>query len=58
MFLYLHNETTYSMKFGIILKHVMSSKTSEQVIRHYMHTVGVVMTDIGKGETPKMEPEN
>ncbi len=59
-FLYLPKETTYSIKFGIVLKLVMSSKTLEEVIQHNMHTVGqgVVMTDIWKGETSKMELEN
>ncbi len=44
MFLYLQNETTYSIKFGLVLKLVMSSKTSEKEILHKMHTVVVVMT--------------
>ncbi len=61
MLLYLQNESTYSIKLGIFLKLVISSKTSENVIRHSndkMHTVGVVMTDIWKGETSKRKPEN
>ncbi len=57
MFLYLQNETTYNIKFGLVLKPVMSSKTPEKEILHKMHTVVVVMTDIWKDETPKMEPE-
>ncbi len=57
MFLYLQKEITYSIKFGLVLKPVMSSKTLEKEILHKMYTVGVVMTDIWKGETPKMEPE-
>ena len=58
MFLYLQNETTYSIQFGIILQFVMTSKTAEKEIWHNMLTVVVVMTDIWKGETSKMEPEN
>ena len=58
MFLYLQNETTYSIKFGLILKPVMSSKPWEKEILHKVHTVVVVMAGIWKGETPKMEPEN
>ena len=58
MFLHLQNETTYSIKFGLDLKLMMSSKPSEKEILHKMHTVVVVMTDTWKGETPKMEPEN
>ena len=55
MFLYFQNETTYSIKFGIVLKLVMSSKTPEKEIWHSTHTVEVVMTDIW---TSKMAPEN
>ncbi len=58
MILYLQNETTYSIKFGTVLKLEMSSKTSEKVIWHYMYTVGVVMADIWKDETSKLEPGN
>ena len=53
MFLYLHNETSYGIKFGIILK-----LGSEKEIWHNMLTVVVVMTDICKGEPSKMKPEN
>ena len=59
MFLNLQNEITYRyiIKFGIILKLVLSSNTSETEIWHKMRTVVVVMKDIW-GETSKMEPEN
>ena len=52
MFLYLQNETTYSIKFGLVLKPVMPFKTSEKEILHKMHTVVVVVTDISKDDTP------
>ena len=37
MFLYLQNEITYSIKFDIVIKLVMSFKTSEKEIWHNMH---------------------
>ena len=58
MFLYLKNKTTYDIKFGIILKLVMSFKTLQKEIWHSMHMVVGVTTDIWKGETSKTEPEN
>ncbi len=54
MFLYLKKETTYSSKFGIVLKLEMSSKTLEKVIWHNKHSVGVGVTDIWKGEISKI----
>ena len=56
MFLYLQNETTYRIKFGIVLKLVMSCKTSEKEIWNSTHTVVVVMTDIWKSGTSKRVP--
>ena len=46
--MFLYNEATYnSIKFGIVSKLVMSSKTPEKAIQHNIHTVWVnVMTDI------------
>ena len=44
MSLYLQNKSTYNLKFGIVLKLVMFSKTSEKEIWHNIHTMAVVMT--------------
>ena len=58
MFLFLQNETPYSITFVIISKLVMSSKTSEKEIWDNMPTVIVVITDQWKGEKFKKESEN
>ena len=64
MFLYLQNEITYSIKFGFVLKPVMSSKTSEKEILHkILRKVKLQKWNLKinsglKGETSKMEPEN
>ena len=58
MFLYLKNETIYSFKFGIVLKLVMSFKTSEKEIWNSLHSVVVVMTDKGLFENMKLKKWN
>ena len=56
MFLYLLCETTFSIKFGIILKPVMSCKTSAKDVWNIMHVVGVVVTNIMKVKPQKWNP--
>ena len=57
MFVYLQIEAIYSIKFGIVLKRVMFSKTSKKIFDIACIGMVVLMTCMQKGETSKMESE-